>query len=74
MIAAVKQTDAKSPSAVNHQRRAEHFAKTKHGTINDRSLTPEKTPAGREHVRLFKAWVLNMNRETFAAFIRSPYC
>lgn len=49
-------------------------SRAEHDLLNQRTLTPEKTPAGKEHVRLFKAWVLNMNRETFREFIRSPYC
>lgn len=41
---------------------------------NTGCVFPEQTEAGREHVRKWRRWFLNPNRETFAAFIQSAYC
>jgi len=42
--------------------------------LENRIRTPEQTEAGRRHAALWKAWMMRMDRETFVAFITSPYC
>lgn len=41
---------------------------------NTGCVKPEDTPAGREHVRKWRRWLANPNREAFVEFILSAYC